>query len=67
MDRLDGHHLVVNAYVEECLRHAQAQEAERDEALRRVHDRDSAAARLGHDVTPVAGAGHSRCQRVGQA
>ncbi len=49
MDRLDGHHLVVNTYIEECLRQAQAQEVARDKetesdaALRRDHDRTTAA------------------------
>ena len=46
MYRKDGHQLVVNEYYKECLRKAKEREAERDEAVTRGQDRDSAAARL---------------------
>lgn len=42
MDRTDGHQLVMNEYYADCLREAKEQEAERDEHLRRVQDRDAA-------------------------
>lgn len=45
MDGTIGHQLVVNEYVEECLRKAQEQEAERDNASTRLHEGDTVAAR----------------------
>ena len=44
MHRTDGHQLVVNEYYAECLRKAREQEAERDDAIKRVQDRDAVAA-----------------------
>ena len=40
MDSTDGHHLVVDAYYEDCLRTAKEREAERDDHSTRVQDRE---------------------------
>ncbi len=54
MYRTDGHQLVVNEYYKECLRKAQAREAERDEAVTSRQDPDSSAstARLPEEPAP---------------
>ena len=44
MNSTRGHHLVVTEYVAECLRKAKEREAERDDHIKRLQDRDSVAA-----------------------